>query len=101
MLPSFYQVKEVKTSTGAGFQFICPLCSGANGKQKSTLAPLSEGSEQWMFACENGMTRGKTSSCGKRMRLQDFIALYNPPLHRRYMRDLLTPEQYKEWKRCR
>ena len=99
VLPSLYRVKEIKALTGEGYSFSCPFCSGASAKHEATLVPLTEKSVQWMFGCKNGMRIGSASLCNKRMRLEDFLALWNPPLHRRYMRERLTPSEYKEWKR--
>ena len=95
VLPSLTKRRQVNTAAGTGLEFSCPFCSTGATAHKATLKPLKAGSEEWMFGCEHGLSKGGELLCRQRMRFQDFLRLFSPPLYRRYLKERLSPAEYR------
>tara|TARA_Y100000015_G_C2390980_1_gene90154 strand:- start:178 stop:564 length:387 start_codon:yes stop_codon:yes gene_type:complete len=104
ILPSLSPYKAKQFRDGMGYQFPCPFCSSHQKRESkvkekcAALSPLA-GSYQWVFNCQRGIRGGKGSErCNRPMRFDTFLAQWNPPLYRQFMRETMTPAQYKRWK---
>ena len=104
ILPSLSPYKAKQFRDGMGYQFPCPFCSSHQKRESkvkekcAALSPLA-GSYQWVFNCQRGIRGGSgNEQCNRPMRLDAFLAQWNPPLYRQFMRETMTPAQYKRWK---
>ena len=104
ILPSLSPHKTKLFRDGSGYQFACPFCSSHQKRESkvkekcAALSPLA-GSYWWVFNCQRGIRGGKGSErCNRPMRFDTFLAQWNPPLYRKFMKETMTPAQYKRWK---
>ena len=104
ILASLSPYKANQFRDGSGYQFPCPFCSSHQKRESkvnekcAALSPLA-GSYQWVFNCQRGIRGGKGNErCNRPMRLDAFLRQWNPPLYRKFMKEKMTPAQYKKWK---
>ena len=94
VLPSLSPYNKKKFQSGYGYTLACPFCRSVQKRESkknekcAAIYPV-DGSFHLMFQCSRGENGGKQGvvDCSKRMRFDTFLKHWNPPLHRKYVRE--------------
>ena len=99
------QIELIQREGKDTYNFSCPFCSqfitNEKAAKKKTGHLIRTGGDSWKFICTKGGSRECNRKYGGERSLHNFLAMLNPDLSRRYIRDLdavttdrpFTPEQ--------
>ena len=92
--PSLSPCHKHPFKDGSGYKFACPFCRDAQKRESKSKARCAniypvKGSYTFFFTCDRGVRGGVqgVQSCNHTMRFTTFLKKWNPPLHRKFVRE--------------